>query len=284
MVEHRCRTRAFTLVELLVVIAIIGVLVALLLPAVQAAREAARRMSCSNNLKQIGLGYHNHHDVNGEFPLGGQNAPDGDPCCQGEHNVRTQWSWPYHLLPYIEQKNVHDLTDHNQVYRSTVDVYYCPSRRAPSTYGGSNHARIDYAGNAGTSGTGDNGVVQRSDRDPVTFAHITDGTSNTLLVGEKQTDVSQLGGGCCDDNENPYNPGWEVDIYRRGTSIPAPDSQHPQKLSGSNSNSQVFGSSHPGGANMLLCDGSVRLVTYTVDTETFRRFCVRDDGLVNGEL
>jgi prepilin-type N-terminal cleavage/methylation domain-containing protein len=99
------KQRAFTLVELLVVIAIIGVLVALLLPAVQSAREAARRMQCQNNLRQIGLACQNHHDVFGRFPWGGSDGPD-QTCCNA--TTRDGWTWAYYILPFIEQKSTYD--------------------------------------------------------------------------------------------------------------------------------------------------------------------------------
>ena len=122
--------RAFTLVELLVVIAIIGILIALLLPAVQAAREAARRMQCSNNLKQVALGLHAHHESVRSFPMGLSNAPIG--------GVDTMVTWMAALLPYLEQKNVlgmmdstatwpHYYTINAPVYRQNIATYRCPS-------------------------------------------------------------------------------------------------------------------------------------------------------------
>src|SRR5690606_35788952 len=118
----------FTLVELLVVIAIIGVLVAMLLPAVQAAREAARRSQCKNNLKQIGLAMHNHHDARGYFPGAGSDGPSVD-CCQADN--RDGWSWAFHLTPYMEQSAIYELTDNNAVALSVIGTYYCPTRRRP---------------------------------------------------------------------------------------------------------------------------------------------------------
>ncbi|HTN76955.1 MAG TPA: DUF1559 domain-containing protein, partial [Pirellulaceae bacterium] len=150
--------RGFTLVELLVVIAIIGVLVALLLPAVQAAREAARRMQCHNNMKQIGLASHNHHDSLGYFPPGGSDGPDTD-CCNA--TSRDGWSWAYHLTPYIEQTAIHDLTTDSLVATSVIPGYFCPSRRPPNLYNKLGHA--DYAGNGGsaTANAGKDGVFAR---------------------------------------------------------------------------------------------------------------------------
>lgn len=133
---HRCERRGFTLVELLVVIAIIGILVALLLPAVQSAREAARRTQCTNQMRQMGLAMQNHVSAVGTFPTGGI-----DPWPRIEDYVsggkafsapKQGLSWAFQLLPYLEENAVHDIATSDQLSRTLVGLYFCPSRRGPT--------------------------------------------------------------------------------------------------------------------------------------------------------
>ncbi len=173
------RRSAFTLIELLVVIAIIAVLIGLLVPAVQKVREAANRMQCANNMKQIGLAFLNHESTNGYFPTG---PYDGDPslpgmvyneppgayesgttCCNSASP--NGWSHWFKILPYIEQDNVYKLANfslppihsgrpanyngEDDVARALIKTYYCPSRRSPTGYGTALLGRCDYAGSAG---------------------------------------------------------------------------------------------------------------------------------------
>lgn len=177
MVRYGVRRQAFTLVELLVVIAIIGILVGLLLPAVQAAREAARRMQCSNNLKQVGLAFLNFESAFKQMPAG---PYDSDPslspnyvepagtygsvvCCRAAHPKG--WSHWFKILPYMEQQNVYNLANfsvpalhgsrpadydgEDSVARALISTFYCPSRRGATGYGAAQFGRSDYAGCAG---------------------------------------------------------------------------------------------------------------------------------------
>lgn len=195
-------SRGFTLVELLVVIAIVGILVGLLLPAVQAGREAARRISCANNVKQVGLALHNYHDTFRSFPPSGfyAQAFAGD-----------SWSLQARLLPYIEQGNLQQLIDWRFSYadqplvaRTRVPVYLCPSEpndrlRADPKPGDPNfaHYPLNYGGNMGewfvfsptTQRVGSGVFLPNRD---IRFADLTDGTSNTLCFAEVKAYTAYL--------------------------------------------------------------------------------------------
>lgn len=268
----RNKRKGFTLIELLVVIAIIAVLIALLVPAVQKVREAASRTQCINNLKQIGVAVHNYHDVRKMLPPAGRDGPSVT-CCKGD--TRKEWSWRFQILPYLEQDALFQTSDDVAVAKTAVPVYHCPTRRIPTVY--SNGARADYAANGGSSmsSSGLDGVFVRTYYGSKTLLHISDGTSNTLMVGEKQVHPSFQGntGG---DNEPWNNAGWDEDIVRFGNVAPEPDALHPAS---SSHWSSKFGSMHDGVFNAVLCDGSVRSISFSVNAEQFRRFCVSNDGL-----
>jgi prepilin-type N-terminal cleavage/methylation domain-containing protein len=206
--------RAFTLVELLVVIAIIGVLVALLLPAVQAAREAARRAQCYNHLKQIGLAAQNHHDTYLVMPsaggfagapwggadaarawvtTGGTVAPSpavGIPAIHNDQN----WNWAYQILPFMEQQALWAEPNDDKVKETPVKIYFCPSRHPPQVWNFNitgktigKRAQIDYAGCKGTQANGSDGALtkSRAGLEICQFKLVTDGLSNTMFVGER---------------------------------------------------------------------------------------------------
>lgn len=276
--RNRTYFRGFTLIELLVVIAIIAILVALLLPAVQQAREAARRTQCKNNLKQIGLAFHNYHDQFRVLPDGGTDTGTGYPCsaCCNANN-RGEWNWMYQIMPQIDQANLQNVSNNTTLYQTPVSTYFCPTRRRPMMYGSS--AKSDYAGNAGDAMTAYNGaVIRRSCYGSIDLAMVRDGSSNTLLVAEKQTNINNFGGSG-GDNEPYVNSGWDQDQIRWGAlnNVPQHDSKHP--VEPPTYWSGRFGSSHDGAFNGLLCDGSARSFSYNIDAEVFRRVCVRNDGL-----
>jgi prepilin-type N-terminal cleavage/methylation domain-containing protein/prepilin-type processing-associated H-X9-DG protein len=277
---------AFTLIELLVVIAIIGVLMGLLLPAVQKVREAANRTRCQNNLKQIGLAFALYHDANQVLPNGGRDGPSSS-CCSAD--TRAGWNFRYYIMPYIEQGNLFEATSDTTIKATALPLYYCPTRRMPTLYSGS--ARADYNGNAGsqafdngtsssTTGSGlKDGVVIRADLSlKIRIADITDGTSNTVMVGEKQVGQSVLGtaGG---DNEVYVNAGWDEDVVRTGDLAPQPDYLHPDSTQPTFW-SQRFGSSHAGVFNVTMCDGSVHAVSFTIDPNTFKALTSRNGNEV----
>lgn len=272
-IVRRHKLGGFTLVELLVVIAIIGILVALLLPAVQAAREASRRMSCSNNLKQVGIAFHNYHDSFKKFPTGGDDGPTN--CCNADSNRVDRYNWPFHILPYMEQAAVYDMwpNDIPKLQQTVVPTFYCPTRRALRLY--KNVAKSDYSG---SRGTGNNGVLTETATGWIGFPAVTDGTSSTLLVAESRVHRGYMeSGGCCSDNESAWNSGFADDVVRHGNNNPPLrdvfDTAIPDSIVDGD-----FGSSHPGGMNAVFTDGSVHTVHYTVDADVFRRACVRNEG------
>ncbi len=215
--------RGFTLVELLVVIAIIGVMVGLLLPAVQSAREAARYTQCRNHLKQLSLGIHMHESQYKILPDGGldwfsdRSKRDGIP----EISPSQDWGWMYQILPFIEQGAIYDEQDDAVVREYPVEIYFCPSRRSSTLkdYLTTRRAVNDYAGNGGiltqmTSYWGDGKEGESWGVDNTRLARpwhrIRDGLSTTLMVGEKSVIGTSYRVTSCADNEG-WTAGWDWD-------------------------------------------------------------------------
>lgn len=268
--------KAFTLVELLVVIAVIGVLVGLLLPAVQAAREAARRIECSNNLKQIGLGLQNYHDTHRQLPAGWiASVGTGEPG----------WGWAAHLLPFIEQTALHDRIDgrvaiadpaHQGPRETVLPFYRCPSdaRGEPLVMLADDAgaplfavARANYVGVFGTEEIEDaplagDGTFYQNSR--IRFADIVDGLSNTHLVGERSSKIEgSTWTGVVSDAA-------EAMARVVGSADHAPNDSH--------AHFDDFSSYHPTGANFVRADGSVRLIVNTVDQHVYQALATRAGG------
>jgi prepilin-type N-terminal cleavage/methylation domain-containing protein len=338
----------FTLVELLVVIAIIGVLVALLLPAVQAAREAARRSQCVNNLKQLGVGFLNHESTHQFLPSGGWSSWHvGDP--QLGFGKTQPGGWMFQVLPYIEQQQLYKLTDDGtrnitagqraaalKLQSTPVSVFNCPSCRPAlaQPFGVEQPlwtpknsdtvqevCRGDYAANAGDNWhglemqlTGQDSVDNQSDdtfltgipafkwiifqpyekpekitdwppmnaQSGVNFTgseielrQISDGASNTYMVGEKYNDTdSYLGDGTVNGGDNhSYYSGFDWDVNRF-----ASDKWTPLENTPGLNLYERFGGPHASVWNAVFCDGSVHAVSIDIDATVHRRYANRNDG------
>lgn len=257
------RHTGFTLVEILVVIAIIGMLVAIALPAIQMARESARRSSCGNNLKQLGLAAKLHADLHGHFPTGGWGQQwVGNPN-QG-FGTKQPGGWIYNVLPFIEQQPLRDLglgqsgksleESLGQLMQNPVEVLNCPSRRSSETY--------PYKGPTTLSNATPPEMVAKSDyaiSSAISYAkseiivseiQLARGMSKTLLIAEKSVPAGDyMTGQAAGDQLSMY--AGDSDDVRRG-----PDG----KPSSDNAASGGFGGAHPGGCNSVSCDGSVRFV------------------------
>jgi prepilin-type N-terminal cleavage/methylation domain-containing protein len=304
--------KAFTLIELLVVIAIIGLLMALLLPAIQRAREAANRMRCSSNLTQIALAFHNFHNDNNYFPtagayLGSGTATQSWPNYTANANAgqilpgrNQRLGWAFQILPYIELGTTYNKWPTSPsspppgVLATPVPLYYCPSRRQPELYGGM--AQTDYAGNGGvfvdppltgTPPTPDQsqmvGLLKPSMLESTTTVYyrpinmmsdVPDGLSNTLLLGEKWVIRNLMESGA--NWDQGYWPGYNYSTIRWGTQVPTPDT-----LTGGSANStRAFGSSHVGSINAVMGDRSVRRIRFSAASSAFANLCNRRDGEV----
>lgn len=346
MVTRPLKTRpGFTLVELLVVIAVIGVLVALLLPAVQAARESARNIECKNKLKQMGLSLQNFVDGKGTFPTGGDAIfPDlNDYLSNGVPNgpAKQGLGWGYQILPFVEQQNVYALTDIQALKSTIVTLYFCPSRdrigiaqdiqnsnlgvvlsdyASATPCGYANHLRtLAYEPWRPVTSTvvrtmifgcssGANCILQVPDNEvydgvivrtpwnvdegrfaenvpmPVKMSQIPDGTSNTMVLGEKflRPDLYDGNNGDTWSDDRGWTDGWDPDTVRSTCFEPLADSLTVSDtiIRGGETDMPFFGSAHPAAFNSVFADGSVHAISYDIDPFVFDRIGNRDDGEV----
>ncbi len=293
--SHNCKPlRGFTLVELLVVIAIIGILVGLLLPAVQAAREAARRMQCSNNVRQLGLAVHNYESANRRIPSGWiANNAHGEPG----------WGWAAALLPFMEASNLHNQIDfrvpiedpiHAQVRVTVVPTFICPSDTGPDLFeiaAGDGHdhehehaalegvddapeklfklSKSNLIGMFGTFELEDapyNGDGMFYGNSRIKFRDVTDGLSNTLMVGER---CSRLGGSLWQGNIPEAS---EPHARILGVADHGPNDAH--------AHFEDFSSYHTGGVNFMRADVSVTFLSNSIDLRVYQAMATRAGGEV----
>ena len=296
------RTRGFTLVELLVVIAIIGILIGMLLPAVQQVREAARRSSCSNNLKQLALASHNHNDTLGSFPLSPSAGSDG----RGKAR-----SWMVNLLPFVEQNALHDSMDFTingnrgtnlQIIQQNLPTVLCPSdgeaeiplvtelsRDQFTNEGDMEVGLISYAGNSGdhrnNTGTGFTPTFANRTFDASTLRgvigrwgysaslkEVQDGTSNTFMYGEVVPSWARWHAWGLQSWSTTAHPLNSFNQLVRESPFDTGTNAQNNAIA---DEAITFRSLHSGGANFALCDGSISFITDSIDGEIYRGLASR---------
>lgn len=297
------RRSGFTLIELLVVIAIIAILIGLLLPAVQKIREAANRMKCSNNLKQIGLGFQNYHATYDRFPSG---YISGAPATNAE-GTGPGWGWGTMLLPYVEQDNLFrqinlnlDIAHAtNATARTTaLNLYRCPSDSPKGdTFtvvdgGGGTITTVAFANYVGVGGTfevtgypdTDNGVLFRNSQ--IRIADIIDGSSNTIFVGERQSSKAPMTTwvGAITNCVNPpliatYDDEGPPTLILTNTGVAA-DARVPNNPL---DHVEDTSSRHPSGVVFLYGDGSVRFLRQTLNPNVWVALGTRAGGETIGD-
>ena len=291
------RRKAFSLVELIVVVSIIGILISLLLPAIQNARESARRMSCSNNLHQIGIALHSYDHAQKRLPPGWLVTDLSYPAATAKENHG--WAWSAMLLPFIEQRPLDSgfvsiklpiSDDRNKVARTnSLAVYICPShgRTGVFTIEGdfrchcgplTDLAVSDYVGVTARSAhevpiSSCTSVFWPSEEavfgftESVTLRDISDGISQTAIVGERSSE--------------PFPSAWAGSLpkgqFARQRVLGLMDSP-PTTAAVAETENAEFASFHPGGSQFLLADGAVRMVGVEIDPALFRALCTRSGG------
>jgi prepilin-type N-terminal cleavage/methylation domain-containing protein/prepilin-type processing-associated H-X9-DG protein len=296
MRTFRTDRRGFTLIELLVVIAIIAILVALLLPAVQQAREAARRSTCKNQLKQIGIGLHNYHDIHNTLPPGGMTGGN-------------ELSWQVMILPFIDFGPLYDSVNfstktngaHDTVLGTQrIPVYLCPSSNKEMENGSTTQFTAHYYGSMGpttgvdTGGTtqykcqststnlecnagvahggfGTTGVLGRNSK--INFRDITDGTSNTIAVGEISNQKTLTGANMV--GYRKWHRGFAGSASGGCKNVTF--AINTTTYNGSNNFNEIsFGSPHTGGCHILFSDGAVTFISENVDLNVYKDSATRD--------
>lgn len=268
------RRDAFTLVELLVVMAATGLLMALLIPAVQSARESARRLTCLNHLRQCGLGLHNYHDSRGCFP-------PGSYVMGPSFAMQSGWGWGAMILPAVDQAALYTRIDFGRgtavgdnlaLIATPLALWRCPSETAPDRVLCQPPDRPQYPLASGNF-CGSEGVL--SSMSCVRISEIRDGASCTLLAGER---IVQPGV----DGSLPFTSAWcgqvAFDTEYDYRSVPhlQPDRFHP--INAATSDTSSFGSRHTGGANFLLADGSARFFSEETDALVLEALGTRAGG------
>ncbi|WP_417384047.1 DUF1559 domain-containing protein [Gimesia sp.] len=315
---YRRTPQGFTLIELLVVIAIIAILIALLLPAVQQAREAARRSTCKNSLKQIGVALHNYHDSHQSFPPGyiARNVTSG---LDSTTETGTGFAWGVMLLPFLDQAPLYNQLNLNLdctvspnigLATSAIPIFRCPSDTNQGVFtvtDGSNNYSLSSANYAGIYGYGsltdkpgsptDKGILYRNSN--IKIRDITDGPSNTIVVGERSHQHQFVGAASVIQADTTWYAAVPNVTRPAGMSMASmtegPASlilghvgqggmmqmHHPPNTTNHIAN---FSSKHEGGAHFLLGDGAVRFLSENMNYDTFRHLGTINDGNVIGEF
>ncbi|WP_145267271.1 DUF1559 domain-containing protein [Calycomorphotria hydatis] len=304
--SNRCHRKAFTLVELLVVIGVIAILIALLLPAVQQAREAARRSKCTNNLKQIGIAIHNYHDVHNSLPFG------VGGIASGRRLLQPPTGWQALILPQLEQTAIYNEinfevahTDNHFTYGNisqdhVVNSYHCPSATIFRSVSSSENDAytMHYYGVTGPVGASITGATYDSNNtshahggmamqgmfhtrgEKLRFRDVTDGLSSTFTIGElswddagvyrhwlRGSEVTTPGGTNAGPTPGVKNIEYAINLFQLGAGS-------------ADFNSVSFGSNHVGGANFLFGDGSVTFLSENIDLGTYKSLASINGGEV----